>query len=201
MLFTNEQYNYIYTSVYDWLVSHTPGGRCHISSLKIYQKQVWNPIIEMIEKLTKKETLNDNEQEFLDKVVYNGPIYRIQNYNSRYKGYIHESGLYQSWSMSIEGVESVSNFIGDVVLIVGQANNGIDLFGLLTFLLKNKYITFNRLRDPYTLCRYEDEKEVVYPVQFKNINEVAVVDKDNLHDWENHKKDIPRDKWKRNSVK
>lgn len=200
MLFTNEQYNKIYDSIYDWLAVYTPGSRCSISKLKRYQKEIWNPIIETIKRITKKEILNANEQEFLDLVVYNGPIFRIQRYNSRYEGYLYESNLYQSWSRSIDGVASVDNLSGDILLIVGESNNGIDIFGLLEFLLKNEYISPNPFKNPYELCRYEKEEEILYPIQFKHINDVVVVNKKNLHDWENNKKNIPRDNWRRNSI-
>lgn len=200
MLFTNKQYDDMYDLIYDWLAVHTPGSRCYISRLKCYQKNVWNPIIEMIQRLNNKEILDNIEKEFLDLVVYNGPIFRVQKYNSRYKGHICESEFYQSWSRSIDGVSSVSNLSGDVLLIVGQANEGIDLFGLLTFLIKNEYITPNSLKNPCVLAKYEKEKEVIYPVKFKNINEVVVVDKENIYNWKNCKKNISRDKWERNNM-
>lgn len=201
MLFTNKQYDDMYDSIYNWLAVHTPGSRCYISRLKCYQKDVWNPIIEIIRILNNKEILDNIEKEFLDLVVYKGPIFRVQKYNARYKGHICESEFYQSWSRSIDGVNSVSNFSGDVLLIIGQTNEGIDLFGLLTFLIKNQCITPNSLKSPYDLAKYEKENEVIYPVQFKNINEVVVVDKENIYNWKNCKKSIPRDKWQRNNMK
>ena len=131
MIFKREQYDKLYDEIYDWLTGYTPGGRCHISRLKRYQKEVWNPIIEMIEMLSKKEELSKKEKEFLDLVIYNGPIYRVQRYNPRYKGHVYESDFYQSWSRNLEGVANVPTIYGDILLIVGQANKGIDIFRIL----------------------------------------------------------------------
>lgn len=200
MLFTNEQCNNIYLLAYDWLANHTPGGRCHISILKKYQNELWNPVIEVINKLSYKDKLNKKEKEFLKLVTYSGPIYRIQSYNSRRKGYIYESDFCQSWSLSLQGVSNVTNLCGTVLLIVGQAVNAIDVFGLLIFLLKNKYVTQVGSKHPNGLGRYEKEEEIVYPIQFKHITDIVAIDKDKITDWENHKKVIPKNKWKRNSI-
>lgn len=201
MIFTDEQSSYIYNELYDWLAVHKPGGRCYKSVLKKYQKRVWEPTIQIINRLSNKHCLSKEEQDFLKWVSYDGQVFRIQNYNPRYKGYICENEFYQSWTCSTDGVAKVSNLNGNVLLIVGNAVNGIDIFGLLTFLFEYSKITLqNEWKHPKQLLRYEEEQEIVYPIKSEYIKEIVVVDKENINDWENHKMSIPKAKWMRNSM-
>lgn len=94
MLITNEQASIIYNDLYDWIACHTPDSRCYRSTLKEYQRNVWNPVIHLINQLKNKENLSHEEIEFLILVHYTGPIFRIQNYNPRYNGYICETEFY-----------------------------------------------------------------------------------------------------------
>lgn len=204
MLFINEQCNSMYNLIYNWLANHTPGSRCHIGLLKEYQKNLWNPIINVIDNLLDKQNLSNMEKEFLELVFYSGPIYRIQEYNPRNKGYVYENEYYQSWSKSIEGVTNVSNINGDILLIVGQASKGIDLIGFLYFLSNYELVTQFQfegiVKNPNSLKMYFKEEEIVNPIQFKFINDIAVINKQKLNDWKNNKKSIPKNKWKRNSI-
>lgn len=202
MVFTNEQGNIIYDNLYKWLSIHTPGEHRCISVLKQYQKDVWNPIIENIRELQNKSILDKEEKDFLELALYNGPIFRIQNYNSKLKGYIFENDYYQSWSKSIEGIDKVSNFSGDVLIIVGTALNGIDVFGVLTFLFKYKKVTEVQLfRKPQGLLRYEEEEEIVYPINSNSINEIIAINKDDIYDWQNKKIIMPKEKWFRKTMR
>jgi hypothetical protein len=195
MIFTEQQSNSIYDKLYDWLASYTPGGRCNISKLRKYHKEVWGPIIETIERLSNKPDLSYEEQVFLRTVTYNGSIFRIQQYNPKNKGYICENEFYQSWSRNIDGIDKVSNLSGTVLLIVGDAVNGIDVFGLLCFLVEyQKIVPEYWFREPKYLCQYEKEKEITYPIHFVSIKEIVTVEKENIHDWRNHKKSIPKGK-------
>lgn len=204
MLLTNDQSNIIYDRLYDWLAVHTPGNHRGMSTLIRYQKEVWAPVANVINILSGKTVLSNEEQDFLKLVTYNGIIYRIQNYNPRERGYIFESSNYQSWSRNIEGISKVSNICGLVLLIVGTACNGIDVFGLLHFLIKHQYITIpiqNEYKKPSNLLRYEEEQEVAYPVMLKCINEIVAVEKDKLEDWLCPNMNIPRCKWKKNTFR
>lgn len=51
MLITNEQASIIYNDLYDWIACHTPDSRCYRSTLKEYQRNVWNPVIHLINQL------------------------------------------------------------------------------------------------------------------------------------------------------
>lgn len=201
MIFNEEQINIIYDKLYDWLAVHTPGSRCRKSRLKDCQKKVWEPILQAIKKLAVSPILSNEEKDFLNMVIYNGPIFRIQTYNSRYKGYIYEMEYYQSWSKSLEGVNNVSNFDNTVLLIVGNSVNGIDIFGMLTYMLKyDKISQIDDYKNPKDLLSYKEEKEIVYPVQLKNIERVVAVEKDDVNDWINHCTNIPKEKWTRKSL-
>ncbi|MBU3103923.1 hypothetical protein [Clostridium gasigenes] len=201
MVFTKFQADMIYNELYDWIAVHTPGSHCYKSVLKKYQEKVWNPTIEAVDRLSNKSDLNKEEQEFLKLVLYSGPIYRIQNYNPRKKGYVCENSFYQSWSQSIDGVNNIPNINGTVLLIVGNALNAINIFGLLEFLFKYNNVTLeNNFKEPTNLLMYEEEQEIAYPVQFNHVKEIATVDKVDLYQWENYKVSIPKEKWGRNNM-
>lgn len=200
MLFTEEQYNKIYEKTYKWLANHSVGSRAYINNLKNYQKELWGPILEVINELSNKPNLNNIEKEFLELVSYTGPIYRIQHYNPKNRGFVFEHSNFQSWSRSLQGVSNISLY-GDVVLLVGHAINGINLFGLLIFMFEHNFITnIPPCKEAMGLNKYEKEEEVVFSLEFNHLTDVAVVSKDKLLDWENHKKVIPKEKWRRNSI-
>ena len=202
MLFTRMEYDKMYEDLFDWIYSYTPGGICYKSKLKKYQKELWNPIINIINRLSNKVELNKEEEDFLRLVSYSGPIYRIQNYNSRKRGYLCELGYYQSWSKSIEGVSSVSNLSGEVLLVIGEVVNGINLFGFIEFIIENKCITRpSYARRIEQLLIYEKEEEIVYPIELENVSNLVVVNRDKIHNWEKYSINISKEKWKRNSLK
>ncbi|WP_238917236.1 hypothetical protein [Clostridium sp. YIM B02555] len=200
MIFTENQSNSIYDGVYDWLSVQKPGDRYSKGRLKYYQKNIWEPIIQVVSELSNKSNLREEEKEFLKLVVYNGTIFRIQRYSSRAKGYIEENGFYQSWSSGIDGIANITNYSGNVLLIIGDAVNGIDVFGLLCFLMKYKKITkINLGKYPDNLCKYEKEQEIEYPILSENIKRIIAVDKVKIQDWKNNIIEIiPKSKWKRN---
>lgn len=201
MIVNELQSNIIYDKIYIWLSAHTPGSRCSKSTLKCYQENVWNPILQAIKELDSNAILSDEDKEFFNMVLYNGPIFRIQNYNPRYKGYIYKMEYYQSWAKSLEGVNNVSNLDGNVLLIVGNAVNGINIFGLLSYLFKYKKIThINAFRNPEDLCMYEKEEEIAFPVQLNYIEKIVTVDRNKIFDWENNCITISKEKWARNSL-
>ncbi|WP_160680303.1 hypothetical protein [Clostridium sp. C8-1-8] len=202
MFFTNKQYNKMYELIYDWLANHTSGDKAYMGDLKYYQKELWNLIIDLVNKLSSKSTLNDIENEFLNLATYTGPIYRIQHYNPKNKGYIFENKYYQSWSRDLKGASNVPISSDKVLLIVGYAVNGIDVFGLLYFLFKNEYITEipSNFKKPDGLCRYEKEEEISYSILFEHITDVVAVDKNKLLDWQDYGRVIPMNKWRRNSI-
>jgi len=198
MIFTNEQSSIIYDKLYDWLTVYTPGSTYSKGRLKEYQKKVWDPVKHAINCILKQSSKNEEEKEFLASSLYSGPIFRIQNYNPRSKGYINENGYFQSWSKSIDGITSVTNLEGEVLLIVGTAVQGIDIFGLLCYLLENKYeMEINQLKIPKDLGRYEMEDEISYPITITDLTSVVSVNKDQINDWKNCSNQIPRDKWRR----
>lgn len=201
MLITNEQASTMYNDLYDWIACHTPGSRCYRSALKQYQRNVWNPVIQLINQLKNKENLSHEEIEFLILVRYTGPIFRIQNYNPRNKGYVYETEFYQSWSYDLNGVTNVPNINGEVLLIIAETDMGINLFGLLEYLLKYNLIAIkNKFKDIRDLLKYESENEVVYSIQTKNIKTVVAVSREHLNEWEKYKKDIPKEKWIRKTI-
>lgn len=187
MLFDENKCNNFYDVLYDWLASHTPGSHLYKGTMKYYYKNIYLPVSQKIAELSTKEKLTSEEKEFLKLTSYNGPIYRIQNYRPKKKGYICETEFYQAWSKSTQGLSTVTNLNGEILLIIGDAKNGIDIFGLLTYLLKYKCVNkFNAWKDPKNLLRYEGEEEIAYPMRMKNIEKVVIVNKKHLLDWENN---------------
>lgn len=201
MLFSHEQANIIYDGLYEWLAVHTPGSRALKSVKKAYHKALWTPVMEIIEELRVKKSLNNEEKYFLKNVVYNGTIYRIQNYDKKNKGHVCETTFYMAWSKDIEGVSNVTNLYGDILLLIGNAEGGIDIFGLLTYLLKYKCVTrIGYGRNPSALCRYEKEHEVAFQIQFQNIKDIRIIDQRNLKEWELRSEPLPKEMWERNTL-
>lgn len=202
MIFNYEQAEKIYKLIHDWLTSKSVGGHVTKSSFKCYQKELWNPILESISELCSKEKLNQEEQEFLELVKYSGLIFRVLDYNSRARKYVCELQEYQSWSKTIDGIIRVPGIHDNVLLLIGKADVGIDVFGLLCFLVKYKYI-YNS-QDIYSfesIERYEEEEEIVYKTSFDKIEKIVVVNSENLKEYEeNIVREIPKDLWGRKKI-
>lgn len=202
MIFDYEQAEKIYKLIHEWLSSKSVGEHVTKSSFKYYQKELWNPILEYIEELCSKEKLNQEEKDFLDLVKYNGIIFRVLNYNPRARRYVCELQEYQSWSKTIDGIMRVPGIHGNVLLLIGKADVGIDVFGLLCFLVKYKYI-YNS-QDIYSfesIARYEEEEEIVYKTSFDKIEKMVVVNSENLKKYEkNIIRKIPKDLWGRKKI-
>lgn len=202
MIFSNEESNVIYDKLYSWLAHHSTNSVPTESLFKYYQKLIWNPILNKINLIQEKPNLTDTEKEFLNLTLYQGPIFRLQRYKPNYKGYIYPMCFYQSWSKDIEGLQNVNSFHGKLLLIQGTANLGIDIFGLLKFLLKYKYITnISLYKDPQNLLKYKNENEVAFPVQIDSIEEIYIVDKENILETMNKNNCLPKEKWVRNKLK
>lgn len=202
MIFDYEEAEKIYKLIHDWLTSKSVGGHVTKSSFKYYQKELWNPILESINELCSKENLNQEEQEFLELVKCSGLIFRVLDYNPRARKYVCELQEYQSWSKTIDGIKRVSGIHDNVLLLIGKADVGIDVFGLLCFLIKHKYI-YNS-QDIYSfesIERYEEEEEIVYKTSFDKIEKIVVVNSENLKEYEkNIVREIPKDLWGRKKI-
>jgi len=197
MIFTSEQSQIIYDELYNWLAVHTPGSTYSKRMLKEYQRKLWDPVIQAVKSIENKSSQKEEEREFLAFVLYCGPIYRIQKYDPRSKGYINENGYCQSWSKSINGITSVTNLFGMVLLIVGTAVQGIDIFGLLCYLIKYECLAkIDKWKKPVNLCRYEKEEEISHLIVISDLSSVVSVHRDQIFDWEKCGNKIPQDKWK-----
>lgn len=194
MIFDEHESNSIYDNVYDWLANYTPGEYRSLESKEYYHK-TWSLISNKIHSLLKKEKLNAEEKYFLELANYTGPIYRVHQYASPLGGDLCPSDFFHAWSKDINSVKSVRLY-GAILLITGYANNAVDVFGVLTFLLKNEYITkISPYKNPKILCRYESEQEIEYPLNIDDVKGVFLIDSNNLEDWCQSGKPIPRDKW------
>lgn len=201
MIFSYEESNVIYDNLYNWLAHHSVGSRTTKSLFKNYQKLIWNPILNKINLIQEKPNLTDIEKEFLNLTLYRGPIFRLQNYNTRLQGHIYPMCFYQSWSKDIEGLQNVNGFHGKLLLIQGTANLGIDVFGLLTFLLEQKYITPIRPdKHPQNLLKYENENEVSFPIQISSIEKIYIVDKESILESIKENNCLSKEKWIRNKL-
>lgn len=201
------QFNYIhpneiYSLIFEWLTTKSFGGYTTKSQFKNFHKNLWKPILKSIDELSIKSDLTNIEKEFLDSVIYRGTIFRILNYNPRAQKYIYLMDECQSWSKSVKGLSKIPGMHGDKLLIIGKTTSGIDVFELLCFLIKHKYIQdpggFNSFRRllPYTL-----EEEVVYKVAKNEIEKVIVVNSKNLSNYEkNIIREIPNEIIGRNTL-
>lgn len=201
-LFTPKASLEIYNAIFSWLSALTPGEKRSMSSIKYYNQKVWNPVNKTIIHLRQKRCLSEHEKEFLQLVEYCGPIFRLHNYNPQNKAHIFETEYHQSWSKSVEGLSCVTNYYGQVLLLIGQSQGGIDVFGLLTFMLKHKYLlTIPQYADPRGLCMYESEQEIESPVLLDSIQDIVIVDVKDLMSWMQKSTPLPRDKWKRDNYR
>ncbi len=194
MIFDENSSNFIYNNIYNWLTNYTPGENRSTNFKKNYHK-TWSLISNKIYSLFKKEKLSDEEKDFLKLTCYTGTIYRLHQYTKRRKGYIYPSNFYHAWSKNIAGMKSVKLY-GDILLITGHANNAIDVFGVLTFLIKNECITnIEPYKFPQNLCRYESEEEIEYPLNIDSVSSVFLIDSNNLEAWHQYGEPIPKDRW------
>lgn len=203
MIFDNKQPQEIYELIAEWLCSKSFGGHTCKSTFKYFHKNLWNPILVYIKYLKYKDNLSEEEREFLDTVVYNGDIFRVLRYYPRDKKYVYEMNEYQSWSKSLNGLKEIPGLQGDYLLIIGKSDVGINVFELLCFLIKNKYIVNpNGLKSFERIARYELEEEITYKVSFDNIHRiVAINSKDLLEYDDNIIREIDRKLWGRNNFR
>lgn len=91
---------------------------------------------------------------------------------------------------------------GNVLLLIGKADVGIDVFGLLCFLVKYKYIYNSQDRYSFeSIARYEKEEEIVYKTSFDKIEKIVVVNSENLKEYEkNIVRKIERGLWGRKKI-
>lgn len=196
-----EEFNFltdIYKKIYYWLAGTTPGEHTCISYFKQYDKNVWDKIKNKIIELENKNRLSKIEKEFI-KCKYEGKAYRVINYNSRNKGHVCITNTYQSCSKNIEGIKNV-NLYGNKILInliAVKETYAIDVFELLSFMIKNKIINIQDMErcNLYNLEKYLCEKEVVVPLTKESIENIKVIDLKN-----NILKEIPKNEWYRKNL-
>lgn len=202
LIFDDVQVQKICEFILPWLASKSFGGRPTKTSFKYFQKNLWNPILKTIHNINNRNNLTEEEKEFLNLVVYDKDIFRVLNYYSKAHKYVCETQEYQSWSSSTEGLQNVPGIRGsNNLLLIGKADLGIDIFGLLRFLIKNKYIHDNKTRDSLIrIISYEKENEIAYKTSFDKIERIIVVNGDDLLDYDNKiVREIPRELWGRNN--
>lgn len=167
----------LYKEIYYWLAGKTPGEHTCISYYKNFDKNVWLKIKNKIIELEHKNELTIFEKEFL-RCKYKGKAYRVIKYNSRNKGHVCITNTYQSCSKNIRAVKNVSIY-GDKILIelkVTKDSYAIDIFQLLSFMIKNEIIKI----EDFAVCnflnleKYLCEKEVAVPLMRENIVNVSI---------------------------
>ncbi|MFR8871882.1 MAG: hypothetical protein ACLVIH_18020 [Paraclostridium sordellii] len=199
MIFNYIQPKEIYKLIFEWLTSKSVGEHATNSDFTIYQKKLWNPILNTIEELRDKKDLSDEEKEFLESSIYSGDIFRVLNYNPRYRKYVREMDEYQSWSKSTKGLSNIQGIHGEILLIIGESEIGIDIFGLLCFLIKHKYIENEEGFYSFeTIERYYLEEEVAFKTSFNKIEKIVVIDSNDLIDYSKKIiREIPKELWGR----
>jgi len=200
MLFTISQINEMYSALCNWITCKTPGERSTLSRFKYYYKKLWEPILSTIETPCSLHESNKAEYHFLHSTLYNGSIYRIQNYFPKRKGHIYFNDYPQSWSDSLIGVSNVSNLSGSVLLIEGYTTNGILACRLFDYLMHFygsdiKEIYYTSLPE-----RFKSEHEIVASMKANSVKRIYIVDKDNILNDEIPFEELPRRKWARNKL-
>ena len=201
MIFNDNQVQDIYKFIIEWLSSKSFGGYARKSDFKYFQKMLWQPILEVINNLMKKEILTKEEKEFLSLTVYDKYIFRILSYNPKAQKYVVEMQEYQSWSSSIKGLLNIPGMHGDKLLLIGKSDIGINIFGLLKFLKNSGYIcNHNQGYSLDSINGYIKENEIAYKTSLDKIEKIIVVNSSDLSEYnEKFKREIPRELWGRKS--
>ena len=186
----------LYHNLYKWLTMKTPGERSNENRFNHYQKGLWNPVLKIIDEISKDDNPTDKEKEFMQLVEYKGIVYRKQKYNLKNIGHVCFHGYYQSGSEDLEGLTNVSGYYGNVLLIITKEIAGINALGLLVFMYKYGYCDSSI----HKLERYFKEKEIVFSMKEENIKEIVVVDNNKLEEWKTEGKILEKSKWKRNNM-
>ncbi|CEQ09816.1 Uncharacterised protein [[Clostridium] sordellii] len=199
MIFNYIQPKEIYKLIFEWLTSKSIGEHVTKSDFTFYQKKLWNPILNTIEELRNKKDLSDEEKEFLESSIYSGDIFRVLNYKPRDRKYVREMDEYQSWSKSTKGLSNIQGIHGKILLIIGESDIGINIFGLLCFLIKHKYIENEEGFYSFkTIERYSLEEEVAFKTSFSKIEKIVVIDSNDLIDYSKKIiREIPKELWGR----
>ncbi|MBN8046954.1 hypothetical protein J0A94_03870 [Paraclostridium bifermentans] len=203
MIFNYIQAKEIYELIFEWLTTKSVAEYARKSDFTKFQKKLWNPILKAIDELTNKEDLSKEEKEFLELTLYRGDIFRVLRYRPRDRRFVFPMEEYQSWSSSIEGLLKIPGIPRESLLLIGKADMGIDIFGLLHFLFKYEYVKNIDIEIyPQKIYKYEKEKEIAYKTSFDKIKKIVVVDKKDLSE---HKekiiKEIPKELWGRKSLR
>ena len=191
----------LYERLYDWLTSISCGDYRRKSSYKYYQEKLWNPILNKLDELSRKDRteLSYNEEIFLNNILYKGKIYRKMRYRSKRRGHIYEMSEYASWSRDIEGVMNVPGLNGEVLLLIGYTNKGISVQALLHYFYNFKiWKSAEYYKCIDNLCRYINEKEIVAPILFENIEDIKIIDLKSID--KEKGVSLERDKWRRNRI-
>lgn len=203
MIFDYIQSKEIYELIFEWLTSKSVAEYARKSDFTYFQNKLWNPILKAIDELSNKKELSKEEKEFLELTLYRGDVFRVLSYHPRDRRFVFPMEKYQSWSKSIEGLLSVPGIPRKMLLLIGKADMGIDIFGLLYFLFKYEYIkNIDQSIFPQKIFRYEKEEEVVYKTSFEKIEKIVVVDFKNLSEYkEKTIRNIPKELWGRKSLR
>lgn len=203
MIFDYIQSKEIYELIFEWLTSKSVAEYARKSDFTNFQKKLWNPILKAIDELSNKKDLSKEEKEFLELTLYRGDVFRVLSYRPRDRRFVFPMEEYQSWSKSIEGLLSVPGIPRKMLLLIGKADMGIDIFGLLYFLFKYEYIkNIDKSIFPQKIFRYEKEEEVVYKTSLEKIEKIVVVDFKNLSDYkEKTIREIPKELWGRKNFR
>lgn len=203
MIFNYIQPKEIYELIFEWLTSKSVGGYARKSDFISYQKKLWNPILKTIEEVMNKKDLSDEEKEFLELTLYSGDIFRILSYYPRDRKYGYEIDEYQSWSKSTKGLLKIRGISRENLLLIGKADMGIDIFGLLYFLVKYKYLKDSGgIKSLKNILKYEEEEEVAYKTSFNKIEKMIVVSSNDLSNYkEKTIREIPKELWGRKNLR
>ncbi|MEG2786417.1 MAG: hypothetical protein RR942_01260 [Romboutsia sp.] len=193
----------LYGELYDWLTSISCGEYRKETSYKYYQRELWNPILEKLDELSKmdKSELSQNEEAFLKNVLYEGKVYRKMNYHNKRRGHVFEMLEYASWSSDCEGVQAVPGLGGEILLLVGYTDRGINIKELLIYFCAIKaYNSFGESKSIYKLDRYFDENEIAAPTLFKDIKDIKIINLKDIDEWKTIGVSLEKHKWKRNKI-
>lgn len=192
-----EKLNKLYPLIYEWLTCKTFGNKAYESSFRYYDENLWLQIANMVNSIRGKTRQTKLEKEFLS-CVYTGKIYRIHTYDESRKYHIYPWGHYQSWSTE-EGLSMFRKHGGKKLLICAETRQNdvaINTFSLLTFMFKNLNVKIpNERYHPKHLCVYEEENEIVFPINKENIYNVVIIEANHLTEWEFLDDIVPKHFW------
>lgn len=84
-IFTKSEAQFLYEGIFRWLTFHSVGEHRTIGSYKRDTKDLFMPLINKYNCISKRENLTKQEKQFIEDIFYIGRVFRIHTYSESSK--------------------------------------------------------------------------------------------------------------------